>query len=246
MAQQVQVDVSSAVVSYRPAAGEDRSLPLTRVETEALYRASPWRTFRWYYGQKHYSGTYWSATMNDHVIYESRLELETLLLADFDPAVSRIVAQPFMLQADVDGQTRRHTPDYLFETADGPVVVDVVRAARLSNPRILQLCSWTEHLANAQTWVYKTASETPPPLLANVRFLAGYRRSRYINECIASEIRSNKDSLVGLPIMHAEQRFQANPRPLVRAALLHLLWRQELLVDVSQLLRPTTIIEGAR
>lgn len=64
-------------VSYRPAAGEERSLPLAQVETAALFRVSPWRTFRWYCGQKHCSGTYWCATLGDHVIYESRLELET-------------------------------------------------------------------------------------------------------------------------------------------------------------------------
>jgi hypothetical protein len=246
MVQEVGVDVSSAVVSYRPAAGEERSLPLARAETSALYRASPWRTFRWYYGQKHYSGTYWSATMGDHVIYESRLELEILLLADFDPAVSGIVAQPFLLRAEVDGQTRRHIPDFLLETADGPVVIDVVRTTRLSNARIIQLLSWTEQLAVAQGWMYRVASETPRPLLANVRFLAGYRRARFINEHIVNEIRSGKANLVGLPIAEAERRFWANPRPLVRAAILHLLWRQELSVDVAQLLRPTTIIEGSK
>lgn len=29
---------------------------------DVLYAAEPWRTFRWYMGQKHYSGTYWSST----------------------------------------------------------------------------------------------------------------------------------------------------------------------------------------
>lgn len=28
---------------------------------------------RWHKGQRHYSGTYWSATERGHVIYESRL-----------------------------------------------------------------------------------------------------------------------------------------------------------------------------
>ena len=55
-------------------------------------------------GQRHYSGTYWSATMGDHVIYESRLELARLLFADFDPSVRRIVAQPFLLKAEVEGR----------------------------------------------------------------------------------------------------------------------------------------------
>ena len=71
-------------------------------------------------------GTYWSSTLLDHVIYESRLELAALLFADFDPIVTRIVAQPLMLRADVDGQARNHILDYLWETRAGPVVVDVV------------------------------------------------------------------------------------------------------------------------
>jgi len=35
--------------------------------------------------------------MRAHVVYESRLELARLLLADFDRAVVTIVAQPFQL-----------------------------------------------------------------------------------------------------------------------------------------------------
>jgi hypothetical protein len=36
------------------------------------------------------SGVYWSATTGGHVIYESRLELARLLLADFDSVVTAI------------------------------------------------------------------------------------------------------------------------------------------------------------
>jgi hypothetical protein len=126
----VRVDLESAVVSYRPAAGEERSSSAGMVSIEALLLAAPWRTFRWYFGQRHYSRTWWSETMRDHVIYESRLELSHLELADFDPDVRRILAQPFMVTATVDGHPRRHILDYLWDTVDGPVVVDVVRAER--------------------------------------------------------------------------------------------------------------------
>ena len=53
--------------------------------TPALFQdVLPWRTFRWHYGQRHYSGSYWASTTSAHVIYESRLELARLLVADFD------------------------------------------------------------------------------------------------------------------------------------------------------------------
>ena len=103
---------------------------------------APWRTFRWY-GQRHYSGTYWSATMQDHVIYESRLELTRLIYADFDPKVTSIVAQPFLIEAEVDGKMRRRIPDYLLLTSTGPVVVDVKPLARTTAPKVTYSLKWT-------------------------------------------------------------------------------------------------------
>lgn len=55
-----------------------------------LQSACPWRTFPFYKGQKHYSGTYRSSAMRDHVIYESRLALTRLLLADFDRFIAAL------------------------------------------------------------------------------------------------------------------------------------------------------------
>jgi hypothetical protein len=73
--------------------GQEQTLKLRDVASAAFAEASPWRRFRWVKGRKHYSGTYWSATVDGHVIYESRLELARLLYADFDPSVNRIVAR---------------------------------------------------------------------------------------------------------------------------------------------------------
>lgn len=113
------VDLSTAVIVYRPAAGEERSVSAEKVSSAALFRATPWRTFCWCFGQRHYSGRYWSATQRGHVIYESRLELANLLLADFNPAVRHIVAQPFLMRAEMDGQVRKHIPDYLWAATLG-------------------------------------------------------------------------------------------------------------------------------
>jgi hypothetical protein len=148
----------SATVSVRNAAGtpvEDCSWG--DVSVDLLASAVPWRTFRWYGGQKHYSGMLWSSTQHDHVIYESRLELAVLLVADFDPAVRGIVAQPFLLKAVVDGQMRRHVPDYLLLTGAGPVVVDVKPRHRLAKPEPARAVGddqrkrWTQMRWSAQT-----------------------------------------------------------------------------------------------
>lgn len=96
---------------------EDRAW--SEVPVKLLASATPWRTFRWFKGQKHYSGICWSAMTNDHVINESRLELARLLFADFDPSVRHIVAQQFLLKATLEGKVRKHILDYLLITGQG-------------------------------------------------------------------------------------------------------------------------------
>lgn len=69
------------------------------------------------------SGTYWSSTMRDHVVYESRLELTRLLFADFDLDMTAVFTQPFRFSTTVNGQLRRHVPDFLLfgrRTCRGP------------------------------------------------------------------------------------------------------------------------------
>jgi hypothetical protein len=73
------------------------------VPAEQLAAGPPWRAFRWRQGQAHYSGWYWSATVGGHVVYECRLELARLLLADLDPHVTVIAAQPFLGSGAVAG-----------------------------------------------------------------------------------------------------------------------------------------------
>ena len=83
----VEVDISTATIDLRLANGETDRFAAAEVSEAALFAAIPWRTFGWYKGQRHYSGSYWAATVDNHVIYESRLELSSLLMADFDVSV---------------------------------------------------------------------------------------------------------------------------------------------------------------
>jgi len=240
----VSVDLSSAAVAYRPAAGEQRCVPAGEVLPTALFRAAPWRTFRWYFGQRHYSGTYWSATERDHVIYESRLELANLILADFDPSVHHIVAQPFQLTANVDGQKRRHIPDYLWDGDQGPIVVDVVRAERMTNPRIVRLCAWTKEIVESLGWSYLVLHEPVAVRIANVRFLAGYRREWLTNQDVLVDLRCRRTDLVGRSIGEAEELIEGHPRALVRPALLSMLWRREFDVNLEIPLERSTVLES--
>ncbi|MEN2420540.1 TnsA-like heteromeric transposase endonuclease subunit [Streptomyces rimosus] len=206
----------------------------------ALASARPWRTFRWRKGQKHYSGTYWSATMRDHVIYESRLELARLLFADFDPSVHRIVAQPFLLKTVLDGKVRKHIPDYLLVTEQGPVVVDVKPLRRLSMPEVAFTFSWTQRVVEGKGWTYEVWSEPPSAELENIRFLAGYRRGWLFSSDILDELRNAE--LDGVALGVATRCLPDRPEPQVRAALYHLLWTRHLKVDLGRPLDTSSVL----
>ncbi len=237
------VEPKSVLVKYRSGVdGSEMCRPWADVTASTLHEAAPWRTFRWHKGQKHYSGTYWSATQGGHVIYESRLELARLLFADFDPVVSGIVAQPFLLVANVDGKYRKHVPDYLLITNDGPVVVDVKPLARLNKPVVVRTFAWTRAAVESRGWRYDVSTEPPPNRLANVRFLAGYRRSEHFQgELIA---RMSSSDLLGMTVGEAIRSQRRWPEPLVRGALMHVLWRQRFTIDMNRPLSRDHVLEN--
>jgi hypothetical protein len=153
---------------------------------------------RSYKGQRHYLGSFWSATERDLVLYESRLELARLLFADFERSGPGIVAQPFLLEAEIDGRCRRHVLDFLLLTESLPVVVDVKPASRVSNPDVAFVLAWTRRSVEGRGWVYEVWSEPPAVELANVRMLAGYRREWLFDPTVLAELR--EVDLDGMPL----------------------------------------------
>ncbi|HUY49277.1 MAG TPA: TnsA-like heteromeric transposase endonuclease subunit [Streptosporangiaceae bacterium] len=208
---------------------EDESWTL--VDSATLSGTVPWRTFRWYKGQRHYSGIYWCATMRDHVIYESRLELSRLIFADFDRAVHRILAQPFLLKVKIDGKIRKHIPDYFLATDHGPVVVDVKPEHLLARPKVAFTFEWTRRLVEARGWRYEVWSEPRSPELENLRFLAGYRRPWLFDVALLDRVRAA--DVEGRTFGEAVCGVDDCDPAAARAAVLHLLWRGELETDLG-------------
>lgn len=230
---------STASVSYRRADDlSEVAREWSAARIDELASAAPWRTFRWHRGQKHYSGAYWSSTVGGHVIYESRLELARLLFADFDVSMRQMVAQPFLLRALVNRKPRKHIPDYLLITDTGPVVVDVKPARRLADPKVAFTFEWTRELVEARGWRYEVATEPIAVELANVRFLAGYRRDWLFRPQLLAQLREK--NLDGSPLGDALKCLPGEPIDRVKSAVLHLLWHQELLIDLSKPLNGRT------
>ena len=105
------------------------------------------------------------------------------MLADFDPAVTAVAAQPFRLigagwLAGAPACARR-----LAGRADGGVtVVDVKAPGKRADPEVRAVMEWTRQVAALRGWAFEEWYGAPPRLLENVRFLAGYRRRAVIDE----------------------------------------------------------------
>ena len=166
-------------------------MPLAALTATAVLSAVPWRTVRSHRGQQHLAGLYWSATTVGHVVHESRLELARLLLADFDPDVVGIAAQPFLVR---EGD-RRHVPDFLLCRADGSVlIVNVKPADRLATAEVADALAWAARVFADRGWEHEVWTGANPQLLANVPFLAGYRRAALIEPMTGVEAMLRMDA----------------------------------------------------
>ena len=173
------------------------------------------------------------------MIYESRLELARPLYADFDPCVNRIVAQPFLSSTEINGRVRKHIPDFLLITDTGAVVVDVKPRHRLADPKVSSTFAWTRTIVTAQGWRYEVATEPPVIELANIRFLAGYRRPHLVDDALVRHVRAA--GIDGVTLAQATKQVAA-PAPQARATILHLMWTQEFIVDATQPLTSRTLL----
>ncbi|MDN0195947.1 MULTISPECIES: TnsA-like heteromeric transposase endonuclease subunit [Streptomyces] len=209
-------------------------IPFADLRLAHFTESKPWRTVRSVHGMTHHSGSYASATMGRHVVYESRLELARLLLADFDPSVQRIHAQPCRMTARIDGRVRHHVPDFLLVMRSGvAVVVNVKPEDLLADPKIKEALAWPGDLIERHGWAYEVWSGADPVVLENIRFLAAYRRPGVVP---AAEIERAWESVQdGDQLAAVERRLaEGRDRHEVRPPLMALLWAGRLTTDLTQ------------
>lgn len=227
-------------VQYRSASDQSVDTTLDQAVLAELAGSLPVREFRWYKGQRHYSGWYWSSTMNGLVAYESRLELARIMLADFDPSVTAIAGQPFRLIGADGARIRRHVPDILLVTADGgAMVVDVKSPHKRDDPDVRAVMQWTRDAVGLRGWGFEEWYGAPPDLLTNVRFLAGYRRRAVIDESLIPAVREAAGGPVAITDL---ERSVAADSVVVRPVILHLLWTGALATDLDRPLDGLSVV----
>lgn len=178
---------ATAEVSYISGDGEAVTVGFDRVDPARVVQGLPVRIPVSRAGQRNYSGLYWSSTTQEHLVYESLLERDRLLLADFCPDVHWIAAQPFWMRGLDGHEFRRHVPDILLQHRGGTfTVVDVKAEWLLKKPKAIDVLKWTDRLCRRRGWRYEVWSGADHTELTNVRFLSMAKRSRFVDR-VASE-----------------------------------------------------------
>lgn len=233
--------LGSTELRYCTAAGDEVATSLGDVEVATVMAGSPVREFSWRPHQGNYPGWLWTSTTGTLVGYESLLERDRVMLADFDPAVTGIASQPFWLSGIDDGLNRRHAPDYLLTGRGGLVVVVDVKPARMcEEPDVAAVLEWTGRLCRRRGWRYEVFHGGEPVVMANLRFLAQGRRAMFLDEACVTAVAAAGCS--EMTLAQVEARVSGFDPLDVRTSALALLWRQTWTTDLSRPLSRNSVI----
>lgn len=238
------VGTGSTRVTYVTDIGDEVTADISRVDARRIAEGIPVRDFPVYVGRRNYSGFFWSSTMRRHVVYESLLELSWLWLADFDPRVLRIAAQPMVLRGHDVARMRNRIPDFISVMRDGTVrVIDVKPSAMLAKTEVKASLSWTGGVVRDRGWDYEVWTGPEPTMLRNVRWLSA-ARPPHVSSTLDLPTTSRQVA-DGCTFEMLERRLSAAGRPAPRMEILGALWQGNLRCDLSQVLDSRTWLEPA-
>ena len=148
-------------------------------------------------------------------------------------------SQPFWLfWTTPEGKPRSHAPDYFARLADGSALVLDCRPAERIKTEDAAAFEATRAACELLGWRYEVVGAAGRTLSANVRWLSGYRHPRHDLPEIAAALRTRVRDPAGLM---AGAEAVGDPIA-VLPVLFHLLWRQELHVDLSVPLHPDAVV----
>jgi hypothetical protein len=206
---------------------DDVSADLALLSVE---RAVPIRRFFAWPGKRNYEGLWWSSTVRAHVAFESLLEREYLMWADFEPDIVAVAAQPLaLLWPRGRGGQKNHVPDFFVRLSNGDGRLVDVRHPDHVDEAAAQF-HLTRHVCDEVGWQYAVFTGLDPITERNVRWLAGYRQDRCaptddgfsaITSCFAHPLS------LGLGA-HRVARSTGVSKDMALANVLHLLWRRQL------------------
>jgi hypothetical protein len=214
--------------------GERLSQDLLTVSLENALMA---RRYSAYKGKRNYEGLWWSSTNHSHVPFESLLERDYLVWADWDARVTKVAAQPIaLLWPSGTPHHRSHVPDYFARRSDGTgALVDVKSLTGLSQHAREQL-ALTEAACEEVGWEYEVFTGLPADQADNLRWLAGYRQDRNapdpdVEAAILDAFADGAPLGDGIETAAGDTRTSNST---IRANTYHLLFSHQLRVDTTK------------
>ncbi|WP_244313505.1 TnsA-like heteromeric transposase endonuclease subunit, partial [Streptomyces zinciresistens] len=130
-------------------------------------------------GRRWAPGWWWSATTGRLVAYRSGVMRTQLMLLDRDPAVVALACRPVELVWREESKTAGHAPQLMARLQDGSGLLLDGGGRSGPSARLTARARVVAAAAEAAGWSYRLAGPPDPVLVANVRWLAGYRHPRY-------------------------------------------------------------------
>jgi len=208
-------------------------MPLGKLASHHIRGAYPAREPANYKEKTPTSGAFWSSTENDLVLYESLLERQTIMLADFDTNIVGIISQPFRIVALVAGRRRFHTPDYALVHMDGEMeIVNCKPHDHVKKPAVVELHTWVEAVLGQAGLRHRVVSELPSQRATNLAFIAHMRNPRWLMSLPIDVVAAECVEAITLGAL-VDALAPALDAPTVIACVRALLWIQVLFVDLD-------------
>ena len=206
--------------------------------------AEPIRRFYSWSGKRNYDGRWWFSTSGSHVVFESLLERDALLMADFTAEIVAVSAQPLaFLWPRGTAHAAHHVPDFFWRLSCGDGrVVDFKRADAVS--RAHTQIGLTAAACAEIGWQYRVFTGIDAAVEGNVRWLSGFRHDRYRP---ARGLRTVIDEVFGSPAPLRDGASRAATRCTLSVSTMvghvyHCLWMHHLHADLSVPLTMTTTV----
>ncbi|WP_191966702.1 TnsA-like heteromeric transposase endonuclease subunit [Microbacterium testaceum] len=192
-------------------------------------------------GQATYQGHYWCAGAGHLVFHESMAEYASIMLIDHLYDIVKVAAQP-MLMTFANG--RFAYPDYFVEEADGRRHLVDIHPKFITKPGDAERFALTAELCEKLGWRYTFIDQLSDVVRLNVELIGRYRHPRYApDQELRRHIRAAARRAPEMgPLRHALATDKSGE---LMPALYHLMWRREVLFDLTVPVTDRTLVRVA-
>jgi len=183
-------------------------------------------------------GRFPSLKLQRSVPYTSTLERDLLFVLEYESRILHYQEQPFAVTGVVEGREHHYTPDYALWTDCGQTLIECKPAALLSDPHTRQQLAVGNQWAPAHGWQFEVVTDTSLRTgcyLANLKLLWRYSRL-LVSHTLQAELLERTLTAKRLPLAVLASAPEAIP------AVLHLIFRHVLQVDLSQPLNAQSLV----